>query len=142
VVEPEHPERMLGVVVREGEPLCRIGSIGQRVLLRIAVPAGRAPEVRAGQAVEVRLRALLEEEVLRGRIERVADRSVTHKNANVFMAEMTVPNRMVQVGEGGEAQPLLKPGMTGKARVVRPERSTYLSIYGRALYRKLRYWLF
>ncbi len=141
-VEPEHPERMLGVVVREGEPLCRIGSIAERVRLRIAVPAERAPDVHAGQAVEVQLRSLLTRKALRGTIAQVAERSVTYKNANVFMAELTVPNPAVPVGEEGEPQFLLKPGMTGKARIIQDEESTYLSIYARAAYRKLRYWVF
>jgi hypothetical protein len=32
--------------------------------------------------------------------------------------------------------------MTGKARIVLPGETNYLKIYGGALYRKLKYWLY
>ena len=40
VLAPEQPEKLLGYFVREGEPLCRIGSIADRVRVKIAVPPG------------------------------------------------------------------------------------------------------
>lgn len=142
VLEPEEPERMIGVVVRSGELLCRIGQVGERVRIRVAVPAERAAEVEAGQQVELHLRPLVTERTIRGTIEDVASRSVTYKNANVFMADVIVENPLTRTQEDGSPSYLLKPGMTGKAKVILPEKSVYASIYGRMLYRKLKYALF
>ncbi len=142
VVEPEHPEQLLGVVVREGEPLCRIGRIADRVTVRIAVPGERASEVEAGMPAQVQLRSLLDREPMHGEVERVAARSVNYKNANVFMADVTLENPVVRLGGEGRERYLLKPGMTGKAAIIRPEQSTYLVIYGKVVLRKLEYWLF
>jgi len=72
----------------------------------------------------------------------VAERSVTHKNANVLMADIYVANWLARTAEGDVPQYVLKPGMTGKAKIIRPEKSTYFSIYGRLLHRKLKYWLY
>lgn len=142
ILEPDEPEKLLGVVVREGEQLCRIGSIADRVRVRIAVPAERIADVEEGQQVEIRLRPLIARKALRGTIETVAERSVTYKNANVFMADVVLPNSLVQAPDEESPQYLLKPGMTGKAKIVRPGKSTYLYIYGGILHRKAKYWLY
>jgi len=142
VLEPEEPEKLVGVVVKEGEPLCRIGSIDEEVKIRIAVQADRIADVKEGMDVEIRLRPFVFERVIKGKIKSVAERSVTYKNSNVFMADVVVANTVLEDSEGGARQYLLKPGMTGKAKIIRPGKSTYLSIYGRALARKLKYWLF
>lgn len=142
IVEPEHPQKLLGVVVREGEPLCRIGRIADSVTVRIAVPGERASEVEAGMPVEVQLRSLLDREPMRGEVEWVATRSVNYKKANVFMADVALDNPVVQPAGEGPERYLLKPGMTGKAAIVRPEESTYAIIYGKIILRKLKYWFF
>ena len=142
VLQPEEPETLLGIVVREGEPLCRIGSIAERVMVRIAVPAERITEVEEGLVAEIRLRPLISKEPIRATVEQVAERSVTHKNANVFMTDIYVDNSLARTAEGDVPQYVLKPGMTGKAKIIRPEKSTYFSIYGRLLHRKLKYWLY
>jgi len=141
VLGPDEPEKMLGYVVRAGEPLCRIGSIGQRVKVRLAVPDDRVSEVQKGQEAEIRLRPLITEEVMRARIETVDERSSTYKNSNVFMANVFVKNSLAESPEG-QPQYRLKPGMTGKAKVILPGEKSYVSIYGRLLYRKLTYWLY
>jgi len=142
VIAPEEPEKMAGVyVMRAGESLCRIGSIGRQVKVRIAVPDDRIADIAEGMEVEIRLRPLIAQEPLRGHIAEVAERSVTYKNANVFMADVIVQNSVAQSPEG-EPQYLLKPGMTGKAKIIRPGKTNYASVYGKLLYRKLKYWLF
>lgn len=142
VLEPAEPQKLLGVVVREGEPLCRIGSIAPTVKVRIAVPAQHVDRIEEGQEVEIRLRPLVAQKVLRGTIGKVAERSVTYKNANVFMADVVVHNPLA--GSSGEESKayLLKPGMTGKARIIQPGESTYFAIYGKMLYRRMKYWLY
>jgi hypothetical protein len=142
VLSPEQPEKLLGVVVREGEPLCRIGSITDRVMVRIAVPAERVADVEKGLEVEIHLRPLISRRPMRATVEQLAERSVTYKNANVFMADAFVNNSLVRTPDSDAAQYLLKPGMTGKAKIIRPGKSTYFSIYGRLLHRKLKYWLY
>jgi multidrug efflux pump subunit AcrA (membrane-fusion protein) len=142
VLEPDDPEKLLGAVVKEGELLCRIGHIASEMLVRIAVPAERAAEVRAGQAVELRLRPLVTEEAMRATIRDVALRSVTYKNTNVFMASAVIESPVVNPDAEGSARYLLKPGMTGKAKILLPEDSTYAAIYAGRLYRKLHYALF
>ena len=142
VLEPEEPGKLVGIVVKEGEPLCRIGSIDERVKIRIAVPADRVPDVKEGMTVEIRLRPFVFERVIKGAIESVAVRSGPYKNSNVFIADVVVANTVLEDPDGGARHYLLKPGMTGKAKVIRPDKSTYLSIYGRALIRKLKYWVF
>jgi hypothetical protein len=129
------------VVVRAGETLCRIGSIGERVKVKVAVPDERITDVAVGMPVEIRLRTLIAEKPIEGRITALAEASVTYKNANVFMADVLVDNTRAQSAEG-EPQYLLKPGMTGKAKIIRPGKSNYASIYGRLLWRKLQYWFF
>ncbi len=141
VLEPDEPESMIGYVVRAGEPLCRVGSIAERVKVRLAVPDERADDVKQGLPVRIRLRPLVREEALEGEILRIGERSVTYKNSNVFMADVMIENTAAPSPEG-EPQYLLKPGMTGKARVVLPGKSTYFSIYGRLILRKLSYWLY
>jgi len=142
ILEPEEPAKMLGVTVRPGEDLCRIGSISERVKVKIAVPAARVSEVAVGDEVEIRLRPLITRNVIRGRIREVAERSKTYKNSNVFIADVIVDNPAYKAPDTGETSYLLKPGMTGKAKTIRPGKSTYVKIYGNLLYRKLRYWLY
>jgi len=142
VLEPQDPGKLLGVMVQAGEPLCRIGSITQRVNVRVAVPAERVSDVREGQEVEIQLRPLITEKTLSGHIQKLSDRSVTYKNANVFMADVLVDNLVVADPDGGGTRYLLKPGMTGKAKVIRSEESSYFIIYGKVLYSKLKYWLY
>jgi len=142
VLEPQEPRELLGYVVQEGEALCRVGSIAQQVRVRVAVPAERVSDVREGQEVEIRLRPLIIDRILRGRIETLAERSVTYKNANVFMADVFVDNFPLEDPGPGGGRYLLKPGMTGKAKIVRERRASYFVIYGKVLYAKLKYWLY
>ena len=142
VIEPEHPDELQGVVVKEGEPLCRIGSVTKDVKIRVAVPAERVDDVETGQKVEIHLRPLITEKTITGRIEKMAERSVTYENSNVFMADVFVDNIIREDPEKGQSRYVLKPGMTGKADVVRPGESTYFAIYGGMLYRKIKYWLY
>jgi hypothetical protein len=134
---------MVGMVVRPGEPLCEIGEIEEKVRIRIALPEEHVPEVEENREVEVSLQPFVAGEVIKGRIESIAARSTTYKNANVFMVDVIVANRRVgDISGAGPGDYLLKPGMTGKARIKMGDDSTYLRIYGRMLLRKLRYWLF
>jgi multidrug efflux pump subunit AcrA (membrane-fusion protein) len=142
VVEPEHPEELVGVAVRAGEPLCTVGAVAGKVRIRVAVPGEDVGRVAEGQEVEIRLRPLVNREPLYGRIEGVAERSVNYKNANVFMADVLLDNEQLQIPGEGPPQYLLKPGMTGKARILRGQEATYLRIYSGAVHRKLKYWLF
>jgi multidrug efflux pump subunit AcrA (membrane-fusion protein) len=144
ILEPEDPERLVGVTVQAGEPLCRVGAISQQVRVKVAVPGERVSEVKPGLETEVLLRPFLQERLLTGSIAAVAERSVNYKNTNVFMADVLLPNVRSPSAENlAEASQFdLKPGMTGKAKIVLPAKSTYLSIYGRLVYRKLKYWLF
>ncbi len=142
VIGPEYPEEMLGMVVSPGEPLCEIGHIAEKVRVRIAVPEADAPKVSADQEVEIRLQSLLTQEVITGRIARVAQRSLTYQNTNVFIADVIVENRSATAAGGAEGELLLMPGMTGKARITIRGTSTYLKIYAGLLKEKIVYWLF
>jgi len=137
IVEPADPGLLRTVQVREGEPLCRVGDIFESVRVKVAVPASRIQDVKPGMAVEIQLRSLVHDRVLDGQIESISRRSENYKNANVFMADVVLPQMT-----GRDGARILKPGMDGKAKVIRPERSTYLRIYAGALGRKLQYWLF
>ncbi|MBA7698468.1 hypothetical protein ES703_107145 [subsurface metagenome] len=142
VLEPEQPEKLLGYFVREGEQLCRIGSIADRVRVKIAVPAERVRDIETGLEVQIQLRPLVSDEPLLGNIATIGQRSVTYKNANVYIADVIVDNALLVVSGDEGPQYLLKPGMTGKAKIIRAGKSTYVSIYGGMLLRKLKYWLF
>ena len=142
VIEPENPEELVGVVVKEGEPLCRIGSVTEEVKIRVAIPAERVDDVEEDQKVNIHLRPLITEKTITGRIEKIAERSVTYENANVFMADVFVDNIVRDDPDRDESRYVLKPGMTGKAKVIRPEKSTYFAIYSGILYRKIKYWLY
>lgn len=161
VIEPEEPQQLLGVTVREGEPLCRVGQVGDKVKVKVAIPGDRISEVHPDQPVRIRLRTFIEQHVIEGRLQQIASRSVTYKNSNVFMGTVVVPRvlREKDPGEGsskgpkkltgvagGEGNPgqvrVLQPGMTGKAKVVLPGKTTYASIYGGLIYRKVKYWMF
>jgi len=142
VLEPEEPAKLVSVTVDEGEPLCRIGAVEEQVRIRVAVPGDRVTEVWPQEEVEVLLRPYLEKAVLRGTVESVAERSVTYKNANVFMADVVVNNIVPSKGSGKIVKFQLKPGMTGKARIIKPAKSTYASIYGRLIYRTIKYWMY
>ena len=143
IIEPEDPDELRGVAVREGEPLCRVGDVGKEVKIRVAIPGRRVAETEPGQTVEVRLRPFIEQQVIEGTIENIAERSVTYKNANVFMADVIVPRRLEVKGEGSEGRIYsLNPGMTGKAKVVLRGKTNYASIYGGMIYRKVKYWLY
>jgi multidrug resistance efflux pump len=142
VLEPEEPQRLLGVVVREGEPLCRVGSVSEKVRVKVAVPAENVSQVQNGREVEIRLRPLITQELLRGRIESIAERSVTYLNSNVYMADVIVDNHPLPGSDSNSPLFLLKPGMTGKAKVVLPGKSSLAGVYGGRLWRKLKYWLF
>ncbi len=141
VLEPEQPDELLGFFVREGEPLCRIGSIA-RVRVKIAVPAERVRDIETGLEVQIRLRPLVSDEPMLGNISTIGGQSVTHKNANVYIADVIVDNVLLAVSGDEGPQYLLKPGMTGKAKIIRSDKSTYLAIYGGMLVRKMKYWLF
>ena len=143
VISPENPKAMVGMVVRPGEPLCEIGEIEEKVRIRIALPEEHMPEVEENREVEISLQPFVAGEVIKGRIESIAARSTTYKNANVFMVDVIVANRRVEdISGAGPGDYLLKPGMTGKARIKMGGDSTYFRIYARMLLRKLRYWLF
>jgi len=143
IIAPENPQEMVGMVVRAGEPLCEIGQIRDRIRIRIAVPEADAPRVARGQKVEITLEPLVAKEVLEGTIRHIASRSMTYKNTNVFMAAVVVHNRTAPRAPGQQGHEyLIKPGMTGKARINIEQVSSYISIYARALKRKLQYWLF
>lgn len=142
VLDPDQPEKLLGLVVPEGEPLCRVGNIHEKAKVRVAIEAARVLEVREGLEVEIRLRSRATEEVLEGEIDKLERHSVTYKNANVFMADVIVPNQVRKDKAGGKPQLALKIGMTGKAKIIRDGESTYFAIYGGLLKRKLSYWLY
>ena len=143
IIGPQEPEEMVGRVVPLGEPLCEVGQIAEKVMIRAAVPEADAPPVEPGLEVEISLQPLIEVETLGGRVERVASRSTTYENANVFMADVVVENPPVlKAPDAEEPDYLLKPGMTGKARIETRADTTYFGIYYRLLKRKLSYWLF
>ncbi len=142
VIGPQDPEEMVGMVVGPGEALCEIGHIAEKIRVRIAVPEAHKPDVAADQEVEVRLQSLVTREVITGRIARVAQRSVTYQNANVYIADVIVENRPATVAGGAEGELLLMPGMTGKARITTRGRSTYFKIYAGVLKEKIVYWMF
>jgi multidrug efflux pump subunit AcrA (membrane-fusion protein) len=141
VIEPDEPRSLIGVTVSKGETLCRIGRIRDKVKVKVAIPAERICKVEFGQKVEIKLRPLLGRDTFEGEICCLAQRSVTYKESNVFMADVTLPNRYRTEGQAS-GELLLKPGMTGKAYIYLGTDSCYLSIYARELYRKIRYWLF
>ena len=111
-------------------------------------------EVREDQTVRVKLRPFIEQHVIEAKIQDVAARSVTYKNSNVFMATAEVPRvfraknsepkmtEAVNAPDNPGEKLVLQPGMTGKAKIVLPEDTTYASIYARMIYRKVAYWMF
>jgi hypothetical protein len=154
------------VTVREGEPLCRVGQVGDKVKVKVAIPGGRISEISEASRehdveVRVRLRTFIEQQVIEGKLQQIASRSVTYKNSNVFMGTVIVPRvlreqaprdgnskgpkKLADVA-GGKGNPgevrVMQPGMTGKAKMVLPGKTTYASIYGRLIYRKVKYWMF
>lgn len=137
MLSPEQPGEMVEVSVSEGERLTRMGQFREKVRVKVAVPASRIDDVEPGQDVTIRLQSFIEERAFDGRILRVSQRSVTYKKSNVFMARVELKNQYKKTG-----QPMLKPGMTGKAKVDLGTKSTYAMIYGGKLYRKVRYWLY
>ena len=142
VLSPEEPQELLGVTVKRGESLARIGSLRDKVRVKIAVPGERISDVEKDYEVEISLRPLIIDRTLHGRITHLSDRSTTYKNTNVFMATAPIENPIVTDPGSGEKRPLLKAGMTGKAQVIRPEKSTYAAIYGKKVWRKVKYWMF
>lgn len=139
MLEPEDPDSLLGVTVTEGERLARVGASHEKVKIKIALPSNRVTEVEEDSQANIGLQPLLGYEDISATIRAIADRSVNYKDTNVFMATAVIPNRREDVGGN---RPLLKAGMTGKARIIVPEDSTYFLIYGRRLLRQLRYWFF
>jgi multidrug resistance efflux pump len=141
VIEPEEPHQLLGVTVREGEPLCRVGQVAESVKVKVAIPGDRISEVETGQNVQISLRPFIEQRVIEGTLQQITSRSVTYKNSNVFMGTVVVA-RLLPAKENPGNELVLQPGMTGKAKVVLPGDTTYASIYGRLIYRKVKYWMF
>ncbi len=143
VIAPENPDELLGVVVRPGEPLCEIGEIQHKVRIKIAIPEADAQDVAEGQEVQISLQPLVTGQTIVGAIEKVASRSTTYKNSNVFIADVIVENHRIGTEGGADGSDyLLKPGMTGKAKIKKGDDSTYLKIYAGMLKRKFQYWLF
>ena len=135
--------------MQQGEQLMRIGAFDERARIRVAVPGADVKQVEPGMVVEIQLRSFLTpseqgvDDVLRGKVARVAPRSETYKNANVFMADVyiSLPPPDAE-GQAGNLRELLKPGMTGKVRILKEEKSTYLKIYARSIKNKIDYWMF
>ena len=142
MLSPEEPGELLGATVEAGQPLARIGSIRDRAQVKVAVPGTRISDVATGYEVEIHLRPLIIDRTLHGQITHLAERSVTYKKSNVFMATVPVENEQVKLPGKSGTQPLLKAGMTGKARIVRPQKSSYAVIYAQKLWRKVKYWMF
>ena len=142
MLSPEEPGELLGAAVKAGQPLAQMGSIQDKARVKVAVPGTRISDVQTGYEVEIHLRPLIIDRTLKGEITQLANRSVTYKKSNVFMATVPVDNPMVSVpGKSGKT-PLLKAGMTGKADIVRPKMSCYAAIYAKKLWRKVKYWMF
>lgn len=143
VTDPAEPLELKNVAVRQGEQLLRVGAFGDKARVRIAVPGASVKQVSEGLPVEIQLQAFLSKDgdsdtkLLKGEVMRLAKRSETYKNANVFMAEVEV-----DLAENPVLREVLRPGMTGKARIIKPEKSTYLGIYWGRISRKIDYWLF
>jgi len=132
IIEPDDPEQ-LRIPVREGQLLARVGTLGEKVRIMVAIPSERIRRVEVGRPVSIQLRSLVHKATLEGEITHISRRSENYESSNVFMATVIVSQ---------PADNTLKPGMTGKANIVLKEESTYARIFGGALLRKLDYWLF
>ncbi len=141
ILNPQEPDQLVGTTVNKGEPLCIIGELSKRVKVKVAVPDGRVSEVGKGYEVRISLRSLIEIPTIEGEIEKIAVRSVTYKKSNVFMADVIVPRVAETEGQSKQVR-RLQPGMTGKANILLPGKTTYASIYARKVYRKVKYWMF
>jgi len=140
IIEPDDPAQLVKIPVREGQLLCRVGSLSEKVRIMVAIPSERSHLVEPGADVTIQLRSLVHIQTIEGKIESISRRSENYESSNVFMATVVVP-ATVMSDDGSEVPLSLKPGMTGKANVIL-EDSTYVRIFGGALLRKLDYWLF
>ncbi|HID78788.1 MAG TPA: HlyD family efflux transporter periplasmic adaptor subunit [Planctomycetaceae bacterium] len=103
-------EKAEGAPLKTGQTLFEIGPLGQMVV-EIAVPEEDVQYVYPGMEVTMRLDAL-PGRVVQGRVRRVHPRAEVVDGQNVFIAEMVI---------GNEGQ-LLRPGMSGRAKLAGPRR--------------------
>ncbi|HOX40023.1 MAG TPA: efflux RND transporter periplasmic adaptor subunit [Candidatus Brocadiia bacterium] len=130
VIEPDRPETLVGMVVKSGEPICRISTLDP-LIVKVAIPQKEILRVTRGAQVRMALPTLFGEQELDGELESIQLRSSNYMNTSVFIANVTVPNP-------GE---MLRKGMTGKARV-KVGKSNYAQIAAVKIWRKVRYWMY
>jgi len=123
-------ELLLGRKVRRGEQIIEVADL-DRLLLEIGVREKDVSRVKTGQEVQVSLQALPGKELPPTVISNIRSRAEDSGGLNVFIAEATLANP-----EG-----ILRPGMTGKARIT-VGKTTLAGLIRRRTLAFVRYHLF
>ena len=94
-----------GISVETGDVLYEVAPL-QPIQVEVEIPAEDVAFVQAGQQVRVWIDGLEHESFL-GEISLIRPRSELKDSANVFVAELTIPNSSLR----------FRPGMAGRARI-------------------------
>ncbi|MFV0441998.1 MAG: efflux RND transporter periplasmic adaptor subunit, partial [Planctomycetaceae bacterium] len=110
VVLEGHLERVENAPVTIGQPLYEVAPLSP-VNVEVAIPHDELVNVPAGARVSIRFDGV--DQDFTGTIRRTYPRSEVREGDNVFIAEVELPN----------TDSILRPGMSGYARIVGPTRA-------------------
>ena len=117
-----------GAPVRRGQALFEIAPL-DRVKLELSISEENLPSVDAGMPVTARLDGL-QAQTVKGTIEKIYPRSEIRDGKNVFVAEVTLEN----------PDNLLRPGMSGRAKVASHIRPLGWIWFHKAWHRVRNWW--
>ncbi len=123
VVVTPYLRNRIGQFVRRGEILCKLAVAANRTSVEIAVPEKEAGDVAVGYPVAVKLNSYLSRPTLTGRVAFLAPEVDASSGASVIRVE-------VQLDSGTD---LLKPGMTGAAKIYCGRRNVFQLATRRAM---------
>jgi multidrug efflux pump subunit AcrA (membrane-fusion protein) len=123
VVVTPYLKNRLGQFVHRGEMLCKLAVAGARTSVEIAVPEKEAADVAVGYPVAVKLNSYLGRPTLNGRVAFLAPEVDASSGSSFVRAEVQLDG----------PRDLLKPGMTGFAKIYCGKRSVFQLATRRAM---------
>ncbi len=128
VVISGHPKRLEGSRLTMGQTLAEVGPLGS-MTLELQVPDTQVSRVTTGALVRFRLESLPGSQFT-GTVKRIHPRAEQHDGHNVFVADVQLD----------EINPLMRPGMRGRARITAASHSLGWILFHRVWERILFRW--